>query len=75
MTDNRLWSYDRTEGDLAVLVDDEGNRLCVPLSALPEQSREGMLFRPVGDTFVADAEAEAERRRRILELQNRLRCR
>lgn len=75
MTDGALLSFDRREGDLAVLVDEEGIGYPVPITALPENSREGMMFRRMGDTFVADEDAAAARRRRVLELQNRLRRR
>ena len=75
MTDGALLSFDRREGDLAVLVDEEGIGYPVPITALPENSREGMMFRRMGDTFVADEDAATARRRRVLELQNRLRRR
>ena len=75
MSEPVLFSFDRREGDMAVLVDEEGISYPVPLTALPENSREGMMFRRMGDTFVADEDAAAARRRRVLELQNRLRRR
>ncbi|MBQ4332548.1 MAG: DUF3006 domain-containing protein [Clostridia bacterium] len=75
MNEQALLSFDRREGDLAVLVDEEGISYPVPLTALPENSREGMMFRRMGDTFVADEDAAEVRRRRVLELQNRLRRR
>jgi len=70
-----LYSYDRREGDLAVLVDEDGNSRPVPLAALPADAREGDMFREEGEGFVPDRDAADARRRRVLELQQRLRRR
>ena len=75
MLEGALLSFDRREGDLAVLVDEEGVSHPVPLTMLPENSREGMMFRRTGDTFTVDEDAAEARRRRVLALQNRLRRR
>ncbi len=70
-----VWSYDRREGDLAVLVDEEGNSHPVPLTALPKEAKEGTMLRQMGDTYVVDEDATTERRQRVLDLQRRLRNR
>jgi len=75
MGEHGLWSYDRREGDLAVLVDENGNSRPVPLTALPEDAKEGMMLRQTGACYVADEAAAAARRERVLALQNRLRRR
>lgn len=75
MSENQLFSLDRIEGDLAVLIADDGEKCIVPLSVLPPSASEGKMYRKVGETFVEDASAEQERRARIQALQNRLRRR
>ncbi len=70
-----LYSVDRFEGDVAVLVDEDGNSLDVPRAALPAGVKNGDMLRRQTDGFVMDADAAAARRARVLELQNRLRNR
>ena len=74
MTEYPLFSLDRIEGDVAVLVGDDNTDCTVPLSALPS-AETGKMYRKVGDVFVEDSDAEAARRARIQALQNRLRRR
>ena len=74
MAEDKRYSYDRREGELAVLVDDEGNQVNVPLADLPQDSREGSVLRLTEGRYAVD-EVETDRRRaRILALQDRL-CR
>ncbi len=68
-----LYSVDRLEGNIAVLVDDEGNSLSLPLAALPKGTRAGAILRRVGEGLTLAPAEEEERRRRVLELQRRLR--
>lgn len=67
-----LWSYDRREGELAVLIDEAGNSRVVPAETLPADAREGMLLRQEGETFLPDGAATDDRRRHVLSLQQRL---
>ncbi len=52
---------DRIEGEVAVLVEDTGEKQDVPCSSLPEGAREGACLKKNGDAFLLD-EAETERR-------------
>ena len=67
------YSFDRREGDLAVLVDSDGVSHLVPLTALPPEAREGQLLRKTATGYMVDADATDARRQRVLELQRRLR--
>lgn len=70
-----LYSVDRFEGDIAVLIDEDGNRLDVVRTDLPMGIAAGDMVRLQAGTFQRDDEATAARRARIIELQNRLRNR
>ena len=74
MTENPLFSLDRIEGDVAVLIGEDDTSCTVPLSVL-SSAETGKMYRKVGDTFVEDPDAEQARRARIQALQNRLRRR
>ena len=67
-----LYSYDRREGDLAVLVDEDGNSRTLPVDALPPEAKEGDMLRQQGESFCSDAVAAAQRRQQVLSLQQRL---
>lgn len=75
MSENLLFSLDRIEGDLAILIADNGEKCIVPLGVLPSSASEGKMYRKAGESFIEDAAAEQERRARIQALQNRLRRR
>ena len=68
-----LYSVDRLEGDVAVLVDEDGNNLSLPLHLLPAHVRAGTMLRREGEELILAPEEEVSRRRRVLELQRRLR--
>ena len=68
-----FFSLDRIEGTLAVLQDDDRREHVIPLAQLPDNARPGDVFRREQDNFVPDAEEADRRRRRIQELQRRLR--
>lgn len=70
-----LYSVDRIEGDVAVLVDEDGNSRDVPQAALPPDIRAGDMLREQNGMFVLDADAANARRARVLQLQNSLRRR
>lgn len=70
-----LYSVDRIEGDVAVLVDEDGNSRDVPQAALPSDIRAGDMLREQNGMFVLDADAANARRARVLQLQNSLRRR
>lgn len=69
----KLYSYDRREGDVVVLVDEAGRSMTLSLSALPEGAQEGDLLRHTADGFRIDRGATQSRRQRVLALQQRLR--
>lgn len=72
---SELFSLDRVESDLAVLLDDNGTECIVPLSTLPVGACTGKMYRLVDGVYEEDPAAEQERRARIQALQNRLRRR
>lgn len=74
MTEYPLFSLDRIEGDVAVLIGEDNASCTVPVSVL-SSAEAGKMYRKVGDTFVEDSDAEEARRARIQALQNRLRRR
>lgn len=67
------YSVDRFEGDLAVLVDDEGNSRTEPLSALPAGTHEGSIFLLTEEGYSPDLDTESKRREQVLSLQEKLR--
>lgn len=70
-----LYSIDRFEGDIAVLVDEDGNSLDVPRADLPDGIKSGDMLRRQADGFRPDPDAADARRARVLALQDRLRSR
>lgn len=72
----RYLAVDRVEGDVAVLIGDEGDAHDVPAARLPVRPREGMVLRvadgpdgrPDWSTAAAD---DAERERRLRDLRGR----
>lgn len=74
MPDNVLYSLDRIEGDMAVLIGDDKTSCVVPLVLLPSAAA-GKMYRKVGEVFVEDLDVEQARRAQIQALQNRLRRR
>lgn len=68
-----LFSIDRIEGALAVLVDEGGNSYEVPLSDLPAGACAGMMVRKECKGYSLAINEQEERRRQVLELQRRLR--
>ena len=70
-----LYSLDRIEGDIAVLVEDGGASLEVPVVDLPPVPAEGKMYRRIDGRFVEDSDAEETRRAAVRALQNKLRRR
>ena len=68
-----LYSVDRIEGELAVLVDEDENTVCVQLDKLPSRIKTGEMVRFENEQFVRDADATQARRAKILQLQQKLR--
>lgn len=72
-----FYTVDRIEGDVAVLVGDEGVALDVPLGVLPVRVREGLVLRvrlaPSGKPdWSSAAPDDAERERRLKEARARV---
>ena len=65
-----LYSVDRFEGDIAVLVDESGASREVPCVVLPVACRPGDMVRERDGVFVADEAATRERRAYVSQLQN-----
>ena len=73
MSDICLFSVDRIEGDVAVLVDDDGHSVSVPVSQLPASICGGdMLHLQDGIYNLACAETDT-RRSLVLSLQDKIR--
>ncbi len=70
-----LYSLDRIEGDVAVLVEDGGALLEVPIGDLPPVPAEGKMYRKIDGRFVEDTDAEQARRAAVRALQDKLRRR
>ena len=75
MKDDRLFSLDRIEGEIAVLVDDDGVIVHEPLSSLPGQVCEGNLYRKNEAGYREDLDELQARRQKVRALQDRLRGR
>ena len=73
MMEEQLFSLDRIEGNVAVLLSDNGECCTIPLSQLSGTPKSGKMYRVVGNDFVEDSGAEEARRAEIQSLQNRLR--
>ncbi len=70
-----VYSVDRIEGELAVLVD-ENEAVChVALTELPLHTKEGDMLRLVDGHYVADDASAKARREQVLRLQDKLRRR
>ena len=68
-----LWSVDRIVGDVAVLVDDNGNTRDIAMGELPDSIKEGVLLRLVDGAYIADEAATEMRKNAVLSLQDKLR--
>ncbi len=68
-----LYSIDRLEGDLAVLIDEDENTVTLPRTQLPADVKAGDMLRLTDGEYTIDAEAARARRERILRLQQKLR--
>lgn len=75
MPANCLYSLDRIEGNVAVLVEDGGATIEVPVSELPPVPSEGKMYRQIDGQFVEDTDAEQVRRAAVRALQDKLRRR
>lgn len=75
MPTDYLYSLDRIEGDVAVLIEDSGTSLEVLVGDLPPVPAEGKMYRQIDGRFVEDVDAEEARRAAVRALQNKLRRR
>lgn len=66
------YAVDRVEGAVAVLQDDEGVCIDVPLTDLPCPLSQGDVLTKQGDSFVQDEEEKQRRRERIYKLEQML---
>lgn len=65
-----LYSLDRIEEDVAVLVDEAGDSKTMPKETLPVGCRIGAMLREVDGVLVVDEQATTQRRERVIQLQN-----
>ncbi len=68
-----LYSLDRFEGDVAVLVGEDETTLSVPCGELPSAAKPGDMLRPIDGVYAIDTDATQARREQILRLQRKLR--
>lgn len=68
-----LYSVDRFEGDVAVLIDEKENIVNVSRDMLPPDLQCGDVLRSVDGRYIPDTDVTAARRAAILRLQNKLR--
>lgn len=66
------YSVDRIENGIAVCEDDEMNIIRLPVSSLPQGTKEGSVLIKEADGWQLDAESERERRENIMRLQKKL---
>lgn len=67
------YSIDRIENNIAVLEDiNTGEKKEVDISLLPEEIKEGTILSFNDDKYELDLDEEEERRKRILDMFNRL---
>lgn len=70
-----LYSLDRIEGVIAVLIEEDGTSLEIPVCDLPPVPSEGKMYRQIDGQFVEDTDAEQARRTAVRALQDKLRRR
>lgn len=68
-----IYSVDRIEDGLAVLLDDDDKSCAIPVDQLPFGTKEGSILRLTEVGYVLDKETENERRNKVLSLQEKLR--
>lgn len=68
-----LWSVDRIEGDVAVLINESGDSSVIALADLSAEVREGMMLRLVDGVYIVDRVVAEERKNAVLSLQEKLR--
>ncbi len=68
-----LYSIDRFEGDIAVLIDEEKVAHTVPRAQLPADAKAGEMLRLENGQYIPDDDAARARREQILRLQQKLR--
>lgn len=69
----KIYSVDRIEEGIAVLLSDDGETIVKPINELSFPVHEGSILHVSGDDFVPDPGLEASRRQHILSLQEKLR--
>ena len=68
-----VYSYDRRENDVVILVDEAGESVAVSVSVLPADAQAGDRLVQTETGYAKDLQSTADVRRRIRELQSRLR--
>ena len=64
---------DRIVGGIAVCEKEDMSTVEIKVSDIPFEVYEGSVFSTDGETYFPEETEEAERRRRVIELQNKLR--
>lgn len=68
-----LYSIDRFEGNIAVLIDEKEVAVSIPRAQLPAGAKAGDMLRFEDGLYHLDDDAARARREQILQLQNKLR--
>lgn len=66
------FSVDRIEGETAVLIDEERNKITVSLSLLPDKIKPGSMLIKSGERYIYDEAETKRRKKRLFDLQNSL---
>lgn len=69
-----VYFVDRIIDKKAVLEDENGEHILVELSLLPENVREGSALTEINGEFISDEDAQTARRKKLFELQNKLKA-
>ena len=65
---------DRITDGVAVLEDENGNQIEISPALLPEDAREGSAVQEKDGEYLPDEDAENDRRKKLFELQNKLKA-
>lgn len=69
-----FYYIDRITDEKAVLEDENGEQIVIDASLLPENVKEGSAVQEKNGEFFSDEDAENDRRKKLFELQNKLKA-
>ncbi|MGN1442638.1 MAG: DUF3006 domain-containing protein [Acutalibacteraceae bacterium] len=66
------YSVDRIEANLAILIDEAGNRITIPENCLPNNAKPGSMLFKENDRYLLDSNETERRKKKLYDLQNSL---